>query len=135
MVRAVEDDHPSRGGEGRLIDEAAHLAGLAHQDLAPLALAPHLDALAAAPGQHRLGGVAPFGEEEIGREAPGGKARAAALLGAQKHTIGKPPCLQGGLNAVFKGFVAPDAAEHHSFSKRSTLVTKMVAPPTVTCSG
>ena len=131
----VKNDHPARGGEGGLVHKAADLAGLPHQYLAPLALAPHLDALAAAPGQHRLGGGAPFGKEEVGREAPGGKARPAALLGAKQHTIGKPPCLQGGLNAFFKGFVAPDASEHHSFSKRSTLVTKMVAPPTVTCSG
>ena len=77
---------------------------------------------------------------------PSGKRKSAARQRAAKPAplpssaqsstlLESRPCLQGGLNALFKGFVAPDAAEHHSFSKRSTLVTKMVAPPTVTCSG
>lgn len=131
---AVKNDHPARGGEGGLVHKAAHLRAW------PTKISPRWPWPRTS--MHSL--LRPASTASAA-SPPSGKRKSAARQRRQsprrspprrtKAHYWKPPCLQGGLNAFFKGFVAPDALQHHSFSKRSTLVTKMVAPPTVTCSG
>ena len=113
----------------------ARFAHLIHQIAAGLALGAQLDALGG-PAFHHLGGAgAPLGVEPVRRKAPGGKAGPAALFGAEKQAVGQPPRAQGGPQAFLEFLVSGDLLQHQTFSNRSTLVTKMVAPPTVTCSG
>ena len=112
-----------------------HLADALNADLPGSALAPHLQAFGGLPRQHRFGGGAALGVEIIGRQAPGGKARAAALFAAQKQAVGQLAAGQRRLQMLLHGLIAGQAVQHHSFSNRSTLVTNTVAPPTVTSMG
>src|SRR5699024_4154910 len=78
----------------------------------------------------------------VRRQAAGSKTRPAAGLAHQQNAVGQPAGPQGGAQVLFQGVVAGQAGQHpgglfgtHSFSNRSTLVTKTVAPPTVTSMG
>ena len=135
LVGAVKNHRPPLGGKRGVKHLAAHLAHPVDLDLARGPFAPHLAALGRPAGQHGLGLRPALGVQPVGRQAPGGKARAAARLAAQQHTMRKPPCAQGGLQVLFQFGVSRQPIQHHSFSNRSTLVTNTVAPPTVTCRG
>ena len=59
-------------------------------------------------------------------------AAAAALFPAQQDAVAECFFGHGLLQISFQQGIACQMFQHHSFSKRSTLVTKTVAPPTVT---
>ena len=71
------------------------------------------------------------------RKRARGKARACACLAAKQDTMRKPPGRKRGREAFLECFISEQGIQrsHYSFSKRSTLVTNTVAPPTVTSSG
>ena len=79
----------------------------------------------------------PFGIKVIRGQAARGKARACACLAAKQDTMRKPPGRKRGREAFLECFISEQGIQrsHYSFSKRSTLVTNTVAPPTVTSSG
>ena len=71
------------------------------------------------------------------RKRARGKARACACLATKQDTMRKPPGRKRGREAFLECFISEQGIQrsHYSFSKRSTLVTNTVAPPTVTSSG
>ena len=132
---AVEDHHPAGALQGGGKDLPAHLADAVDADLPCGPFSPHLDAVLGAAFHHQPGAVPAVGPEVVGGQTPGRKAGAGPLLPCQKDTMRKPPCCQGGFDSLYRRAVARHPVQHHSFSNRSTLVTKTVAPPTVTCRG
>ena len=76
------------------------------------------------------------GRKEIIRgDQPCGVVAPQPIGAAQKNGMRQPPRREGGAEGCLERLIAAEPLEHQTFSNRSTLVTKMVAPPTVTSSG
>ena len=137
LVRAFDVHGASPSGERGVEYLPPHLAHTVHADIPGNAFARQQQVFRALTRQNLSGGGAAVWVKVIRGQAARGKARACACLAAKQDTMRKPPGRKRGREAFLECFISEQGIQrsHYSFSKRSTLVTNTVAPPTVTSSG